>query len=87
MQHRAEIRAIEQALRNAESEMSDLIGVLNDEYEAQPADAPHEGAGIGFYKIYEVNYWMRQVRLGVRALKKEIKKHATKGGLIGGRVG
>ena len=69
MQHKDEIHAIEFALRNAESEMRDLIGVLDAKYEPKP----HEADAIGSYKIFEVVYWMRQVRLGVRALKKELK--------------
>ena len=51
------------------AEMRDLIGVLNREYERKP----YEGEAIGSYKIFEVKYWMRRVRLGVRALKKELK--------------
>ncbi len=69
MRHKYEIQVLEEALRNAESEMRDLIGVLNGEYKAKL----HEHGGIGTYKIYEIKYWMRQVRLGVRALKKELK--------------
>jgi len=76
MRHRAEILEIESALRNAESEMRDLLGVLSGEYKPRP----HEDGVIGTYKIYEVKHWVRQVRLGIRALKKELRNAQTEEG-------
>ncbi len=76
MRYRDDVLKIERALRNAESEMRDLIGVTKREYKP----LAHEDGPIGTYKIYEVRYWMRQVRLEIRALKKEIKKHTLREG-------
>ncbi len=68
MKHKAAILKIERAMRMAESEMIDLIAVTRGEYKRKP----WEDIVIGTYKIYGVKIWLRRIRLGVRALKKDL---------------